>query len=328
RADRPIDGLAVQSIFAIAPTDYNDATVFESSYTLLLPACDGDVSSLWGSKIYERSRDTVWDKSQVLMPGANHNFYSTEWAYDDGARVCKKEALVGKLPQTTMLQSVLGEWMDRTLREDRPVAYQRAERASPTSLDRWAERPLDLRWSYVEHDALLADGFVGSLDDNEVGGTDNYTGFETVTPCPTDGCRGAFLARIAAVRLTWAAAAEPVASFGLGALDTSAYDSVSLRVTSNKTTWNAGRTEQVFDVVLTDAEGELVTLDVRDLTPIPHLYSGNNQREVLQTVRVPFTLLNAKNSALDTDKLASVTVRLGTDGGAGSVTIADLTLGY
>lgn len=324
-ADDPIPGVDVVSIHAIAPTDYNDATVFDSSWSLLLAACDGDVSNLWGADIYERSDETVWHKNQVFFPGANHNFFNTEWAFDDGRRACGGGDRVGWQPQVTMAMATIGPWMSRTLDDDEPEATQRAEVPSPSSLDRWAGRPVDLRWSYTTADATLVDAFADSLDTNELSGRNDFVGFEATSPCFGSGCGDNFLHPTSAVRLTWGSGDEARASFGLGGLGTAEYGSLSFRVASNVSTRNLGLTEQVLQVQVTDASGSTATVDV---APVPHLYGAYDIREVLQTVRVPFATLEVANPALDVERIEQISVDLGGDDASGSVTVTDIELGY
>ena len=67
----------------IAPTDFGDQTAPYVPTVTLLPFCDGDVSDLEGQRFTDVSRDlTTGDtslKSSVLVMGANHNFFNTEW---------------------------------------------------------------------------------------------------------------------------------------------------------------------------------------------------------------------------------------------------------
>lgn len=84
----------------IAPTDFGTQTAPYVPTVTLLPFCDGDVSDLQGQKFTDTARDlTTGDtslKSSVLVMGANHNYFNTEWtpgqaaapAWDDwgGAR--------------------------------------------------------------------------------------------------------------------------------------------------------------------------------------------------------------------------------------------------
>ncbi len=67
----------------IAPTDFGNQTAPYVPTVTLLPFCDGDVSDLEGQRFTDVSRDlTTGDtslKSSVLVMGANHNFFNTEW---------------------------------------------------------------------------------------------------------------------------------------------------------------------------------------------------------------------------------------------------------
>lgn len=67
----------------IAPTDFASQTAPYVPTVTLLPFCDGDVSDLQGQKFTDTARDlTSGDtslKSSVLVMGANHNYFNTEW---------------------------------------------------------------------------------------------------------------------------------------------------------------------------------------------------------------------------------------------------------
>ena len=67
----------------IAPTDFGTQTAPYVPTVTLLPYCDGDVSDLQGQKFTDGARDlTTGDtslKSSVLVMGANHNYFNTEW---------------------------------------------------------------------------------------------------------------------------------------------------------------------------------------------------------------------------------------------------------
>ncbi|WP_395659517.1 hypothetical protein [Nocardioides sp.] len=67
----------------IAPTDFGNQTAPFVPTVTLLPFCDGDVSDLEGQRFTDVARDlTTGDtslKSSVLVMGANHNFFNTEW---------------------------------------------------------------------------------------------------------------------------------------------------------------------------------------------------------------------------------------------------------
>jgi dienelactone hydrolase len=67
----------------IAPTDFGYQTAPYVPTVTLLPYCDGDVSDLEGQRFTDTARDLTDDdtslKSSVLVMGANHNYFNTEW---------------------------------------------------------------------------------------------------------------------------------------------------------------------------------------------------------------------------------------------------------
>lgn len=67
----------------IAPTDFGTQTAPYVPTVTLLPFCDGDVSDLEGQRFTDTARDLTTDdtslKSSVLVLGANHNYFNTEW---------------------------------------------------------------------------------------------------------------------------------------------------------------------------------------------------------------------------------------------------------
>ncbi|MFC6345019.1 hypothetical protein ACFP8W_23760, partial [Nocardioides hankookensis] len=67
----------------IAPTDFGAQAAPYVPTVTLLPYCDGDVSDLQGQKFTDSGRDLTADdtslKSSVLVMGADHNFFNSEW---------------------------------------------------------------------------------------------------------------------------------------------------------------------------------------------------------------------------------------------------------
>lgn len=67
----------------IAPTDFAEHTAPYIPTVTLLPYCDGDVADLQGQRFTDTARDLDVDdpalKSSVLVMGANHNYFNTEW---------------------------------------------------------------------------------------------------------------------------------------------------------------------------------------------------------------------------------------------------------
>ncbi|MFI5735086.1 Calx-beta domain-containing protein [Kribbella sp. NPDC051587] len=73
----------IRAVLPLAPTDFARSTVPGVAMSIILPYCDGDVSDLGGQKFYDDSRYSVTGdaatRSTVLVMGANHNFFNTEW---------------------------------------------------------------------------------------------------------------------------------------------------------------------------------------------------------------------------------------------------------
>jgi hypothetical protein len=75
------------SVFSLAPIDRNKHYPQGTNFATLLPACDGDVSTISGANAFERSRYTnltdPFVKVQYYVEGADHNFFNTRWRSDD-----------------------------------------------------------------------------------------------------------------------------------------------------------------------------------------------------------------------------------------------------
>lgn len=67
----------------LAPTDFGVQTAPYVPTVTVLPYCDGDVSDLQGQQFTDVARDLTTDdtslKSSVLVMGANHNYFNSEW---------------------------------------------------------------------------------------------------------------------------------------------------------------------------------------------------------------------------------------------------------
>ncbi|MFI5731895.1 Calx-beta domain-containing protein [Kribbella sp. NPDC051587] len=73
----------IRAVLPLAPVDFARSTVPGVAMSVILPACDGDVSDLQGQKFYDDTRYSVTGdtapRSTVTVLGANHNFFNTEW---------------------------------------------------------------------------------------------------------------------------------------------------------------------------------------------------------------------------------------------------------
>lgn len=331
-AATPIPGANLTSVFSLAPTDYGNADVGPTNYAVLLPGCDGDVSSLEGANIYDRSAasNAADVRAQVLYVGANHNFFNTSWAYDDGQAVCAAASRIGAPAQRGMMEAVISAWVNGT-NSGSLEPMIRAESGVPEGIDAWAGRALDLRWSYVARRQRI-DEFSGTGTPmrNLLGEMNTFTGFTRAERCTDAICNTAYLHQgTGALILTWEGA-PGTASIGLGGLDLSAQDYVMFRVASRNSTINrdAGVTEQDFLVRLRDGGGMVAELPVSNLMRIPHLYSAGRPYTVLQSIRIPVARLAASTPGFDRASVEAVELETSVPGHAtGSIAISDFAAG-
>ncbi|WP_270045377.1 hypothetical protein [Solirubrobacter ginsenosidimutans] len=79
----------LQAVMALAPIDSQKQVPLGTNFGVILPACDGDVSTLSGANAYERSKypngADAFAKVQFYVQGADHNYFNTIWTNDDGA---------------------------------------------------------------------------------------------------------------------------------------------------------------------------------------------------------------------------------------------------
>jgi len=73
----------IRAVLPLAPTDFSRPTIPGVAMSVLLPYCDGDVWDLQGQHFFDDTRYAVTGdqapRSAVLVLGANHNYFNTEW---------------------------------------------------------------------------------------------------------------------------------------------------------------------------------------------------------------------------------------------------------
>jgi hypothetical protein len=329
-AATPIPGVTLASVFAIAPTDYHEPSPAAAALAMLAPGCDGDVPTSHPIAIYDRSLQPAGrPRSQVFFIGANHNYFNTEWRYDDNEmeRMCWGGDQVGGDAQRGMLDPVLAAWFDGTLVPGGSLEpFLRADADTPRGIDALAGVDLDLRWSHAGAERLTIDDLsgAGSPGVNLLGQPNSQTGFSSSRACYENGCDGSFDHPHDALFLSWDGGAG-TASWGLGALDASSRVALSFRVVSRISTLNDGLTEQEFAVRLVDGDGTVVEFPVSTVRRVPHLYSAEQLSEVLQTVRVPLGPLAAWTPGFDPAGLTRFELQTGLAGHTrGSMLVTDL----
>lgn len=76
------DPWQIQGLVLIGPTAFGRQVAAGVHTAVILPFCDGDVTSLEGQQYVDLGRELTADRalrSSVMAMGTNHNFYNTEW---------------------------------------------------------------------------------------------------------------------------------------------------------------------------------------------------------------------------------------------------------
>ena len=82
----PGDGYTIRGLVLYGPTAFGHQAAAGVPTTVLLPYCDGDVSDLEGQSYVDGSLTLTRDRtlrSSVLVMGANHNFFNSQWTPGD-----------------------------------------------------------------------------------------------------------------------------------------------------------------------------------------------------------------------------------------------------
>jgi hypothetical protein len=98
---RIVTPVSFRGIFEIAPVDGQTSRVLNAdgtSWSALLPMCDGDVVDLDGIRPFDRmvkltTESPATEKSTAAVWGANHNFFNTAWRLNDSFGCAGHKAL-------------------------------------------------------------------------------------------------------------------------------------------------------------------------------------------------------------------------------------------
>jgi hypothetical protein len=335
---RGTDPYRIAGQVLIAPTDFGRQVAAGVPTTVLLPYCDGDVSDLQGQQYVDQGRSIATGdnslKTSVLLMGANHNFFNTEWTpgsavapadddwFDAGDRVCGSRAgtrltasqqrAAGAAYVAAAAKSYLsGSTSAVTLLDGTPVRAASAGRA--VALTEAVGGRRQRLFAAATSDVLRQKG---STIATRCPGYVLPDAFGTLpgAPCSTTAMEAllsphwlpnASLPAPVAVRMRWTASGGG-ATFGPSApRDVSTATAIDLRVAVDPT-----QKAPSFDVVLTDAAGHSQTFrPVRQPQPLPRPATG--ARFWAQTVRVALP----SRTTVDRAALASVTLRPRTSSG-------------
>ncbi len=325
--------ITVRSVFSVAPTDYHDPIASGAAYGVLIPACDGDVANLDGINIYDRTVDATdtSPSTQVFYVGANHNYFSTEWRFDDNRlrRTCDSAMLIGTRAQQGMLEATLVSWFTGSMGTTVALEpFVTADGPLPRAIVGHAQSNIDLRWSFSSAASTLIDDFEGASAPtaNRLMQSNTFAGFGVSSLCRRTTCDTAFPHLVSGVILDWSAPAS-LATLQLGRLDATGASSLSFRVASRSSALNAGRADQDVTLRVVDGAGARAQFRMSELQRVPHSYPTRNPRTVLQTVHIPLARVVAITPAFDTASIARLELETSAPGySTGSLVVTDVEL--
>lgn len=277
---------AIDAVFAIAPIDATDSIADGVDLAVLLPYCDGDVSSLSGAEMYDRHRYETsgdHDRYQFLAMGANHNAYNTVWdehsddaSYlDDAYCGSYREEGGGRLSsedQRRHAEVLIPAFLrvhvgDET--ELSPVLDGRTHlpaSACPTDLDECPHVIHRTHHPPTDQVRVIEDTRgPQTLSSSDLGSSVEFEGFANASTCDPEDCPGQPNVQGAhQLTLTWR---KPGAAYRIpapgGSIDLSEATSLALRVGVNVGhEANPDDASQDASLVLADAEGNRDDVDL------------------------------------------------------------------
>jgi methionine-rich copper-binding protein CopC len=301
----------IKAVFALAPVDFQNPTINNTNFAVLLPYNDGDVSDLQGAHFFDDSRYNVSGdtgaKYTIEVMGANHNFYNTIWspggfpagASDDGnsgppTRLTQAQQRgTGLAYMSAFFRTYLGGEL-----QFQPILT--GDALPPPSAQVTPDR---IHVGYITPDNPAQRRDVNrltaatALSVNTLGGTVVPMGLTTYT-FTTGGGAGFSephrnLGQVT-IRYTGTLTASWENDLPTAARDESAYADLQFRIGVNYgDAFNPPSTAQDFSVELVDASSQshsvLVSAYSNNLFDPPYNPPGGNPHEVLNTVRIPLS---------------------------------------
>jgi uncharacterized lipoprotein YbaY len=329
----------ISTILYLAPAYGTEAsTVPDVPLSVILPACDNDISDLQGQKYYETARTTP-DRQNfaaaVYLKGANHNFFNSilpDEAESSTRAGCESKNRLSADEQRAFLAQYAPDFMD--------AAFGVKPYPEVAGLDPFLAAP-DRMYGYRVLTSLtlpaaqrrsvllptetnrFQNNFGG---DNTIGGPLNVAYCETNQPCLTWDVQPGQPDQL---RLSWTG---PNAVFSTTlpyeAQDLSQFEMLHLRALVDPTAFlNAPQLLQSFSVIVQDLEGDTSTVKVSAKTPALAYQPGAPDTKFygwsglapLSSIRIPLSAF----TGVDLSRVHTIALAL--DGQpTGSILIADL----
>ncbi|CAI4033332.1 exported protein of unknown function [Nitrospira tepida] len=288
-------GFGIKALHSIAPVDFHGLILEDVPYYVLLPAADGDVSSLAGARLYDRAAPRAnpnkMPKMQSHVYGANHNWFNTVWFQDEGS---PPGGTAGRLtqPQQQAVERVMAVAFFRQFLQGftsaRGLFTGTAAVASlaPAEIYRSYQDPVHLNVDDFED--LPANVALNSLGGSNAGvslspfGEFSFTQGSAFNP--------SFFQQTKGLIAGWNAAGDQFTlAIPASKKDVSAYRYLSFRITQvfDNGAVNPVGQDQDLDVGLEDELGNKIFLRVGTYDRIPFPYQRPSLiKSMLQTVRL------------------------------------------
>ncbi|RKG60749.1 hypothetical protein D7X30_07450 [Corallococcus sp. AB011P] len=288
----------IVAVSSIAPMD-GQGYVLPASvpYFVILPAADGDITTLEGAKLYDRALGT---KSSIYVYGANHNFFNTVWAaepepYGDDSTYNRQDYI------PAVDQQRIGEaWLSAFTR-----LHLRNETVYADMLRGTLEFPSTAGFKIytTHHEKVHTRLNSGAASAFTPGGAITLSTVVNPSPHQTD-----------VVRANWTAGtATATFTVPVGQRDASAYEVLSFRVAQRVSPLNPATGSQDFRVELVGGGNTKATSTVLfDDIPKPYTHPYVNwgfQHMVLTTVRIPLHTFIMNGNGVTLNNIDTVRLR-------------------
>ncbi|RKH45508.1 hypothetical protein [Corallococcus llansteffanensis] len=296
----------IVSVSSIAPVDGQLYTLPAGvPYFVILPAADGDVTSLSGAKIYDRALGT---KSSIDVYGASHNLFNTVWAADGDDSPSTRNDYITAPNQQRIGESYLS-------------AFTRI---------------------YLKNETVYADMMRGQLTFPSTAGFKIYAthhenshtrlnsgstaGFTSAGPLTLANASNPAPHSTSVLRATWTGnTATATFTVPVAQRDTTGYEVLSFRVAQTTSASNPASGTQDFRVELaTGATVKATSTSLFDVIPKPYVRPGNVVlHTVLTTVRIPLHTFIMNGNGVTLTNIDTVRLRF-TSPSTGDIYVDDV----
>lgn len=286
----PLTEAKITSVLSLAPVDFRGYTLEKIPLLMILPAADGDVVENSGAKIYDRSNSDGyprWFRSQQYIYGANHNFFNSEWGYDDNSSGPSGAPLTRSQQEDVLRMMTRGFFDDTLYREKGGHGFLTGDAVL-------AGLPAEIYPSYARSGAFDVDRQEnGDPYVNTLGLTVAESGFMVFSEESFDsGYNNTFYHDTSGLLVAWESSSQNYSSEVM--TDVSTYEYLSFRITQAVDPLNRshGSIPTTIGIGI-EGGGGISRVNSADIGVIPYPYDhGTADKSMMRTLRVPTACLS------------------------------------